>query len=270
MSFIRRLRVSTSWRLAERLSRRADSIEALQWAAMKSTRYRADYSIGRTHLATAWDDPREGVVPILRTALDIDDEVDRSKYLEQALSDHAQSMSAIYSRNVREWFGLEDDSPIADWPSSMAMLPWSLVTPEIRAAYPTERSVRRRSRGDERHDGWSGAGSDVYEGPRSTYRAGNYISLIASIRRSGVVEVEPLPDVDLLVKGDRCRWSAGRGGSHRMRLYRALGRPSFDANILNVVDIAQVERWANVANGTYSARDAASIFEAYWDASGLA
>ena len=59
----------------------------------------------------------------------------------------------------------------------------------------------------------------------------------------------------------------GDGGNHRSYVLSCLGHKFFNARVSSIINKNEVNKWHNVINGTYSASDAESIFDSYFDGS---
>ena len=175
------------------------------------------------------------------------------------------------ARNAAEQFGLHDiDTKLLGYPYWAEVLPWHNRTIDQVVDLMPEEVKKNR----ERH-GFKIASNNPDEIMRLdrlnsvSSHAKQYEKLYTSVIKHGVNDTGDYGfiSVEILSKASEFCWKPGLDGNHRIMLYAAMGIEKVPAVIERIIRYEDIHLWPNVANGTFTEREAMLIFDSIFDAS---
>ena len=97
--------------------------------------------------------------------------------------------------------------------------------------------------------------------------AEQFFDLYVSISKNGFQNSNPVP-VHLFKYDNLFKLSLSDDGNHRIRIAYIQGLKSVPLRILKIIDLQNMNNWANVKNGLYSPDEAKKIFISYFNYTG--
>lgn len=184
-----------------------------------------------------------------------------------------QYYAQVQPKTPAEWLGIEADrnSSLNDAPWSLSM-PWDARTPTqwktAREKYALKENAHLgKSFGIEQ--GWHFWGPVSEE--KLAIESNRLCHLLHSIRTQGYSRHDKRDgDINAVIlkhNRDWC-WQVA-GGEHRAAVAAALNLTTVPVRITQIIDLADIEHWPGVENGTYSQAQARSVFLSIFHGSAL-
>ena len=223
------------------------------------------FSLGRTIRGVSFD---KNLIldPFGMLCLGISKEVDEETLLENLSSKFNEEKDL----SMADIIGI-DKSFFQRYPAWAIAMPWEEISvEEMFKSYPESFYENRHSKGLYFEDkSRESIKKTMYSQLYAQNRLDQMKGLFESIKKIGITEKINLPKIIILIKDNEWRWVMGDGGNHRSYILSCLDNDLFSARVSAVINKNDVYNWYNVKNKAYTAKEAESIFDSYFNGSNV-
>ena len=220
------------------------------------------FSLGRTIRGSSFD-KNLMLDPYGKFCMDIFNGVDNKVIFKNLLKvfDKEKDLTAADIVHLR------NNAKLKKYPAWAVVMPWEKLSIEEKFDSYPDIFYKNRSSKDLTFEDSSRLSiiETMYSKKSLESKVNQMKKLFKSIKCHGLKKNTSLPKINILIDANEWRWFMGDAGNHRSYICSCFDFELFESRVSSIINKREVNSWPNVINGTYSVKEAESIFDSYFD-----